>query len=161
MIVAVGNTLKNNNKTPWNWSWDTYVKMFDWSHSLISGNDGKHQSWKTNLNIIFSLLSKKHTAHSIKYAHTFVVHCCAWIILCICPANQRRHYSVTPSFIGWVHTQIMWKNHVTYRPIFSGQVYFFSDSAIPWCFSNVRTNFIHQWPYPMWYSILVINKSKI
>ena len=25
----------------------------------------------------------------------------AWIILCMCPANERWHHSVTPSLIGW------------------------------------------------------------
>ena len=29
----------------------------------------------------------------------------AGIILCMHPANERRRYSVTPSLIGWVHTQ--------------------------------------------------------
>ena len=28
-----------------------------------------------------------------------------WIILCKRPANKRRHYNVTSSLIGWVHTQ--------------------------------------------------------
>ena len=27
------------------------------------------------------------------------------IILCMLPSNERRRYSVTPSFIGWAHTQ--------------------------------------------------------
>ena len=27
------------------------------------------------------------------------------IILCMCPANERGRYSVTPSLIGWAHTQ--------------------------------------------------------
>ena len=29
----------------------------------------------------------------------------AGIILYMCPANERRRYNVTPSLIGWVHTQ--------------------------------------------------------
>ena len=27
------------------------------------------------------------------------------IILCMCPANERRRYNVTLSFIGWTHTK--------------------------------------------------------
>ena len=27
------------------------------------------------------------------------------IILCMCPANERRRYNVTSSLIGWAHTQ--------------------------------------------------------
>ena len=27
------------------------------------------------------------------------------IILCMCPANERRRYNVTSSLIGWVHVQ--------------------------------------------------------
>ena len=27
------------------------------------------------------------------------------IILCVCPANERRRYNVTSSHIGWAHTQ--------------------------------------------------------
>ena len=29
----------------------------------------------------------------------------AGIILWICPVNERLHYNVTPSLIGWAHTQ--------------------------------------------------------
>ena len=29
-----------------------------------------------------------------------------WIILCMRPANERWRYTVTPSLIGWAHTQI-------------------------------------------------------
>ena len=29
----------------------------------------------------------------------------AGIILCMCPANERRRYIVTSSPIGWAHTQ--------------------------------------------------------
>ena len=29
----------------------------------------------------------------------------AGIILCMCPANERRRYNVTPSLNGWAHTQ--------------------------------------------------------
>ena len=28
-----------------------------------------------------------------------------WIILCMCPANERWHYIVMSSLIGWVHIQ--------------------------------------------------------
>ena len=28
-----------------------------------------------------------------------------WIILCMRPANERWRYNVTPSLIGWAHTQ--------------------------------------------------------
>ena len=31
--------------------------------------------------------------------------CCAGIILCMRPTNERWRYTVTPSFIGWAHTQ--------------------------------------------------------
>ena len=31
--------------------------------------------------------------------------CCLGIILFICPANQRWHYTIMPSLIGWAHTQ--------------------------------------------------------
>ena len=30
---------------------------------------------------------------------------CRAIIMCMHPANERRRYSLTPSLIGWVHTQ--------------------------------------------------------
>ena len=30
---------------------------------------------------------------------------CAWIILCMHPANERRRYNVTSSLIGWAHEQ--------------------------------------------------------
>ena len=29
----------------------------------------------------------------------------SWIILCMCPANERRCYNITSSLIGWAHTQ--------------------------------------------------------
>ena len=29
----------------------------------------------------------------------------SWIILCMCPANERRRYIITSSLIGWAHTQ--------------------------------------------------------
>ena len=38
-----------------------------------------------------------------------IVLCCSIqiprIILCMCPANERRCYNVTSSLIGWTHTQ--------------------------------------------------------
>ena len=30
------------------------------------------------------------------------------IILCMCPANERWHYNVMPSLIGWAHTYTEW-----------------------------------------------------
>ena len=38
-------------------------------------------------------------------------------ILCMCPANERWRYSVTPSLIGWAHTQnglMTWVEYICY-----------------------------------------------
>ena len=34
-----------------------------------------------------------------------IMYCTAGIILCMCPANERRCYNVTLSLIGWAHSQ--------------------------------------------------------
>ena len=39
----------------------------------------------------------------ISQSHTFIDN--VGLILCLCPANERRHYKVTPSLIGWAQTK--------------------------------------------------------
>ena len=46
--------------------------------------------------------------HSISWRNTLWIKYCSDItktILCMRPSNERRRYSVTPSFIGWAHAQ--------------------------------------------------------
>ena len=47
-----------------------------------------------------------HTGHSaLNKGSIWFITKVAWIFLCMCSANERWHYSVMSSFIGWVHTQ--------------------------------------------------------
>ena len=38
-----------------------------------------------------------------------------WIIMCVLPANEIWCYTVTPSLIGWVHTQIDPRENATFH----------------------------------------------
>ena len=48
----------------------------------------------------FAKLGLKHRSQM-----TYVNNGCSGLILCVCPANERRHYIVTLSLIGMAHTQ--------------------------------------------------------
>ena len=56
--------------------------------------------------------------------------CNTGIILCMRPANARRHYNVTSSLIGWVHTQNYTLQQITANVYGIGvaQYFFVSDS---------------------------------
>ena len=41
----------------------------------------------------------------VDFTHILQDHPFEGIILCMCPANERWRYSVTPSLIGWAHAQ--------------------------------------------------------
>ena len=58
--------------------------------------------WNTSTSIHWIHLYKLHLTLS-KVATCYCV-LEAGIILCMCPANERWRYTVTPSLIGWAHT---------------------------------------------------------
>ena len=47
----------------------------------------------------------KETCHAAKHLQQYLNAYVSGIILCMCPANERRCYYVTSSLIGWVHAQ--------------------------------------------------------
>ena len=109
---------------------DKYVIMTTISKCAVHGNILKRFIWQfshirhryvTHLNIATSHLAnatdkyiRHHTVLPLPCVSTQLSTCIIshvrfnvqpGIILCMCPANDRRRYSVTPSLIGWAYTQ--------------------------------------------------------
>ena len=72
---------KRLSKQSWGWWFETP------SRSL----------WRHCNNLVFP-----HHSHQI---NTIKLRAEAGIVLCLCPANERRRYIVTSSLIGWAHAQ--------------------------------------------------------
>ena len=105
----------------------------------------------------------------------------SWIILCTRPANKRRRYIVTSSFIGWAHTQndpwlyfsrniltVLWcYNFWVSLAVFIGSIcciYIFID-ILHGCFIDIWTIiWLPAWQWRKWYSafsIVIIEIRKI
>ena len=58
-----------------------------------------------NTHLIFSKICSRLRIQNLIYVPLVSVQCYTDIVLCMHSANERYRYTVTPSLIGWVHTQ--------------------------------------------------------
>ena len=65
------------------------------------------------------------------------------------PANERWHYTVTPSFIGWGHTQ---NEPCACNKVLHCDKYliFYFTELVMWCVTDYTNNFLVS--YPIWFS---------
>ena len=84
---------------------------------------------------------------------SFHLHLDVWlsgIISCMRQANERRHYIVTLSLIGWAHTQIdPWAMGYT-------EPWVFTDKMSPW-----HPFRLHHFPFAIWQSAHAMTQAKV
>ena len=69
----------------------------------------------------------------------------SWFILCMRPANERWRYSVTPSLIGWAHTQNDPWDYPTYDTYWANCV----KSQFCWCLADTHFEAWTPFEYPI------------
>ena len=91
--------------------------LYLWHHSVFSIRDPRTLNWqKTNiLGILWTLWSTYRISHEMCFCYFLFCFGCvsyqrgcvtyAGIVFSERPANERRHYNVTSSLIGWSHAQ--------------------------------------------------------
>ena len=102
----------------------------------------QHESWLETLRTIWQCVQPEEleASHTINFGNFIATRDDLkindpGIILCVCPANERWRYTVTPSLIGWAHTQNdPWNHTKTFAKVCASQQNSYSlflQAAVP------------------------------